>query len=117
MTRLEKQSAHSIGSVFVWPEETFVEYNTWHHLKDKLWKYVEISQKMWLNVGSASNTAEHTEQICFWTRLNLPECFRHPTFGPVCSRLKTTPTQSVKACDSPPGKSENMSISPDNESH
>ena len=31
----------------------------------------------------------HTEQICSRARLSLPECFRRPAFGPVCSCLET----------------------------
>ena len=40
-------------------------------------------------VPKASNTAEHTQQICSWTRPSLPKRFRCPTFGLVCSWLKS----------------------------
>ena len=38
-------------------------------------------------VPKASNTAEHTKQICSQTRHSFLKRFRRPTFGPVCSCL------------------------------
>ena len=48
---------------------------------------LRLRMLIWSVVPKASNTAEHTEQICSRPLLGLSKQFRRPMVGPVCSCL------------------------------